>query len=85
MSSRNFGRITLARIMKIKVDDINFTAPDGLAVVSVSYWDGEKTPHNSAVARVFVSATGSVDEIKAAALNAAKDFLRTCAEAKASD
>ncbi len=62
--------------MRVEVTNLRLQNENKLAVATVYFYDEANSPHNDATVQVFVPLAGTLDEVKAAALEKAREFLR---------
>lgn len=61
--------------MQVEVTNLWLQNEEKRAVAKVSFRDEVNSPHNSATVEVFIPMAGTLDEVKAAALEKAREFL----------
>ncbi len=62
--------------MQVEVTNLWLQNEDKRAVAKVRFHDEVNSPHNGATVDVFIPMGGSIDDMKKAALEKAREFLR---------
>lgn len=62
--------------MEIEVTNLWLQNEQKRIVAKVSFNDEVNTPHNGATVEVFIPMEGTLEEVKLAAINRAKEFLK---------